>query len=270
MTRLLEEDVEGICWGLDDYDSRLIEKTQLSLRQIACRAAGISEKVLSQKAANNSVAVIPITVGEGLIPSFTSAVQGISEHLGFQTFVTTKTDVAGIAQGVFGGAKILLMADDHQFIALNLLTGAMADNGEATGRGFVAALEGLARGIRGKEVLVLGAGPVGRAAISQLNSLGATTAVFEIDETKIEELKKDSQIKVEQDFRKALSKYSYIVDATPKGGFIQLVDLHPDTKIACPGMPLGLASITDPTSTENLVHDPLQIGVATMLTMALR
>jgi pyrrolysine biosynthesis protein PylD len=144
-----------------------------------------------------------------------------------------------------------------------------ADNGEATGKGFVTALNGMAQGIQGKEALVLGAGPVGASAIASLKSLGAKASVFDIDETKVEKFKDDTSIKLESALKRALAAYRYIIDATPQGGFIQLDDVHPDTKIACPGMPLGLSPTAYPSLKSGLIHDPLQIGVATMLTMAL-
>ncbi|MFY9140634.1 MAG: 3-methylornithyl-N6-L-lysine dehydrogenase PylD [Thermacetogeniaceae bacterium] len=269
MTRLVKEDVEGIPEGLKFYDTELKEKTGLTLRQIACAAAGIAEEEVLAKAENNKAAVIPITVGEGIIPFFTTAVQSIIQHLGFQAVVTAETDVAGIAEGIAEGANILFMADDKRFIALNVLTGVAADNGEATGKGFVAALNGMAKGLQGKEVLVLGAGPVGASAIAALKELGARIALFEINEAKVEKFRDDPGVKIEPDQKRALAKYRYIIDATPQGGFIDLDDLHPDTQIACPGMPLGLTTAAYPTFKDRLIHDPLQIGVATMLTMAL-
>lgn len=268
MTRLLKEDVEEIHRELDLYDSELIEKTGLSLRQVACMAAGIPEKTVIERALTCKAAVIPITVGEGIIPSFTTAVQSIIQHLGFQAVVTDETDVAGIAEAISHGANLLFMADDLKFIALNVQTGVAVDNGEATGRGFTAALDGIAQGLEEKSVLVLGAGPVGLSAIAFLKKLGAKTAVFDIDDTKVKRLK-DAGIKIESDLDKALASYRYIIDATPQGGFIELDDVHPDTKIACPGMPLGLTPTAYPFLQDGLIHDPLQIGVATMLAMAL-
>ncbi|MDD4402189.1 MAG: 3-methylornithyl-N6-L-lysine dehydrogenase PylD [Desulfitobacteriaceae bacterium] len=269
MTRLIKEDVEEIRKELEIYDSELNEKAGLSLRQVACAAAGVTEKDIIQKASNNKAAVIPITVGEGIIPSFATAVQSIIQHLGFQTVVTTETDVAGVAEAIVNGANILFMADDFRFIALNIQTGTIVDNGAATGKGFAAALDGLARGLEGKEVLVLGAGPVGIGAVAFLKMLGVKPAVFDIDETKVEKLKDDTSIKLESDLNGALATYHYIVDATPQGGFIELDDMHPNTKMACPGMPLGLSPTAYPSLKDGLIHDPLQIGVATMLTMAL-
>jgi pyrrolysine biosynthesis protein PylD len=93
------------------------------------------------------------------------------------------------------------MADDVKFIALNVLTGAAADNGEATGRGFAAALTGIAQGLEEKSVLVLGAGPVGISAFTFLKKLGAKAAVFDIDDTKVEKLKDDPGIKIEPDLK---------------------------------------------------------------------
>ena len=104
--------------------------------------------------------MIPITVGEGIIPSFTTAVQSIIQHLGFQAVATTGDRCGGIAEGVAAGANILFMADDKKFIALNVLTGTAADNGEATGKGFQGSTEWYGRAFKAK-VLVLGARPSG-------------------------------------------------------------------------------------------------------------
>lgn len=268
MTRLLEKDVRKIAGSLESYDAGLIRVTGLSLRQIACAAAAIPEQVLIGQAAANAVAVVPVTAGKGVITGFTGAVQGIIRYLGLTVFITTAVDVAGIAEGIAKGASALFMADDNIFMALNLCTGAVIDNGEATGRGFVAALEAAAQGLGGKEALVLGAGPVGVAAIAALKKLGARVALFEKDASRAERYRDDPGVRVEEDLQKALGSYRYIVDATPQGGFIEADQLCPGAKIACPGLPLGLTPRARSSLQGDMIHDPLQIGVATMLAMA--
>lgn len=264
MTRLQTEDVAGIAHHLKQYDAELFEKTGSSLRQIACSAAGIPEQRLTEAASKYKVAVIPITGGEGLIPLFVEAVRDIIVYLGYDAIITGQTDVSGIAEGIARGASILFMADDHQFIALNLSIGKIADNGEATGRGFAAALAKMANGLAGKPVLVLGAGPVGMSAVSFLQAQKAEVAVYEVDQAKVKALK-DRRIKVESQLTGALGRYSCIIDATPQGEFIHLQDLHPDVLLACPGIPLGLAPAAQARLAQRVIHDPLQIGVATML-----
>lgn len=270
MTRLTEGDLKGIDREIALYDGELLRKTGLSLRQIASVAAGVSEQAIIERASRSKVAIIPITAGEGLITSFGGVVRSIVERLHFQAVVTTETDVAGIAEGIAGGAELLFMADDHKFIALNLSTGALADNGEATGRGFVAALNGMARGLQGRRVLVLGAGAVGAGAVASLRELGAEVALFEIDENRIGQFADISGIRLESDLKKALAAYRYIVDATPQGDFIEPGDLAAGVMLACPGIPIGLTPAARTLLKDKFIHDPLQLGVATMLAMVLQ
>lgn len=267
MTRLLQSDVESIAEELAHYDEELAGKTGLTLRQIACCAAGISEECLMRAACSMPVAVIPVTAGQGVIPCFAQAVKGIVRYLGFDATITGSSDVTGLAEGVSQGGRILFLADDRKFIALNILSGVVADNNEATARGFVAALNGLAGGLGEKDVLVLGAGPVGMAAISYLRALDARPVVLETDPIKSRFLEANSTLHVEHRLRPALANYRYVFDATPQGNFIGIDDLHPEASLAMPGMPLGLTKEAFAVFQDRVIHDPLQIGVATMLAM---
>lgn len=268
MTRLVKQDLEGLEQELIDYDRQLLNKTGLNLAQIACRAAGLPEEELSRAAAEQLVAVIPITCGQGLIPLFVESVKAIVRHLGFNAEITRQTDVAGISEGMERGAGVLFMADDLSYIALNPRQGRLADNGEATGRGFVVALDAMAGGLKGDEVLVLGAGPVGQGAISQLQRMGAAVAALDQDPVKQRLLQQQPGVRLETDLRKALENHTYIVDATPEGGFIKSEYLRAGAMLAIPGMPPGLTSEGMVACRERVIHDPLQIGTAVMLAMA--
>jgi len=268
MTRLARYDVEEIERELGGYDAGLARKTGRTLRQIAAASAGITEQELIAKVSSYLAAVVPITAGEGIIECFAQSVCGILTHLGCRAFVTAETDVAGIAEGVAAGAEILFMADELRFVALNLRSGAMSDNGEATGRGYVAALAGLAGGLSGEPVLVLGAGPVGCGAIALLRELGARPVVYDIDADKARRVGKSTGALVADDLRGALAKYRCIVEATPQGSFIDRDDLRPDTLVAAPGVPLGLTAGAQAFMGDRVVWDPLQIGVAAMLALA--
>ncbi|MDW7675402.1 MAG: 3-methylornithyl-N6-L-lysine dehydrogenase PylD [Bacillota bacterium] len=273
MTRLTEKDIKGLTYELKLYDADLYRKTGMTLLQIACTAAGLSIDYFLQQSASKKVAVVPITVGQGIIGSFASSIQGVTNYLGFETFVTEETDVTGIAKGVINGADILFMADDNKFIAVNLEKKLIIDNGKATGRGFVAAMQGLANGLKNKEVLVIGAGQVGSEAISYLLSIGAKVAFLDSDPMKTKALieqypDKLSSLKIESNLNQALLNYKYIVDACPLAAFMTQDNLHPEAKVAAPGVPLGLTADLYSTYQHNVIHDPLQIGVATMLAMA--
>lgn len=267
MTRLTQDDLWGVGLKLADYDLSLIAKTNLNLKQIACHASGIKENIFNDKSQDNLIAVIPISGGEGLIDGFTQSVCSIIQYLGFKAFITEETDVSGIAEGIAKEADILFMADDNRFIAFDKRKGNVIDNAKATGRGYAAALNGMAGGLSGKEVLVIGAGKVGKYAIEYFKQFQAKIAVFDINSEKTKNLSKD--ISIELNFREILPKYKYILEATPQGGGLKLELLHPEAVIAAPGIPMGLSPEAYEVFSNKVVHDPLQIGVATMLAMVL-
>ncbi|MGI6630322.1 MAG: 3-methylornithyl-N6-L-lysine dehydrogenase PylD [Bacillota bacterium] len=268
MTRLTEKDIDGLSQEITRYEKELLLKTGMSLREIACFAAGISLEVLNAASKTYQVAVIPITSGLGIIGGFAHSVASIVNKLGFPVAVTEKTDVSGFYEAVSTGKDIVFMADDERFIAFNLRTKKMADNGEATGRGYVSALYGMAKGLKGCDVLVLGYGQVGSKAVDFLSELGANAVVFETDQSKVDYLL-ERKVKVENNLDLALPNYSYIVDATPEGSFISKELLHPKALIAAPGVPLALTADAYQKYKDQVIHDPLQIGVATMLALAL-
>ena len=72
------------------------------------------------------------------------------------------------------------------------------------------------------------------------------------------------RITIETDFREALVGHSLVVDATNAAEILQAQDISPQTFIAAPGMPLGLSRDALNKVSDRLLHDPLQIGVATM------
>ncbi|ATW27247.1 3-methylornithyl-N6-L-lysine dehydrogenase PylD [Candidatus Formimonas warabiya] len=269
MTRLTVKDIDGLDQGFSAYDRELIEKTGMTLGEIACFSAGISPQEFQEAGEDYRVAVVPITAGEGIIGGFAQSVQGIVASLGFQVSVTRETDVDGIFEAVSSGSEIIFMADDVRFIAINLHNKRIADNGEATGRGYVAALNGMAKDLNGCEVLVLGFGQVGSPAVEFLLELGAKPAVYDIDEEKLHHIDKN-KVQVEKDLRAALPKYHYLIDATPENSFIAPELLDGKAKIAAPGIPLGLTPEAYGKFKGATIHDPLQIGVAAMLALAVK
>ena len=97
-------------------------------------------------------------------PASAECVAAILGHLGCDAWVTAQPDVRGWQAAVAGGAEVIFAADDYRFVALNIRTGVCVDDDPATADGFVAALDAAAGGVGGRNVLVLGLGPVGRAA----------------------------------------------------------------------------------------------------------
>lgn len=267
MTRLKEDDISKVVAGLTQYDVELTSKTGCSLKAIAARAA--QRDLDSISASRLKIAVIPVTGGQGIIGGFTAAVAGILDYLGFDTFITKSSDIAGIAEAVHGGAEVLFAADDHKFIAFNLRTGAIADNGAATGQGYIAALHQMCSGLTEKPVLVIGAGTVGRGAAGLAAKLGGLVSVYDINATAsqalVDELRKQGYpAKVETDLDYALSKHQVIVDASPAENVIRSLYITERTIIAEPGIPIGIPEEVRGKHFARILHDPLQIGVATM------
>jgi pyrrolysine biosynthesis protein PylD len=269
VTRLKPGDVAGLDRGLELYDEELRAKTGRTLRQIACRAEGIEEERILGAIQNTTVGVISMTAGEGVISGFAQAVRSIIGHLGFKAVVPDRVDVAGLAVAVEAGADILFMADDLRFVALNLATRRIVDNSEATGRGYGAALEGLAQGLRGRRVFLIGAGQVGTGAARILREMGAQIGVFDRKTERAEGLARQVGGVVEGDLERAIHEYTILVDACPAGEFIKASHIKPTTFVAAPGIPLGLTTEARSRVGHRLIHDPLQIGVATMMISAL-
>ena len=269
MTRLTSELVESIRAGLSEYDNELLKKTGRTLRQVACRAAGVREAEMRDSIGATLVGVVPVTSGEGTIEGFCSAVESIVTYLEAPSFITRLTDVAGLAEAIERGADLVFLADDDRFIVIDFLSQKVVDNSEATARGYVAALEFLAGKLENRAVLVIGAGRVGRKALVALKESGARAAVYDPDHKKIEALENKDAVVLEQDLDRALEKYSLLFDASPAPGIIQERHIKPDTAIAACGIPLGLSPGFLALVRDRLIHDPLQIGVATMLIMAI-
>ena len=274
MTRLTTADIRTIADNLVDYDADLVAATGHSLRGIACHAAGIGEAQFDKTLGNLVVAVIPVTSGEGLIGKFCDAVKSISCHLGANTFITQATDVAGLAEAVEKKADIVLMSDDDRFIALHVQSYRVIDNADATGNGYVAGLNLMTGGLQNRDVLLIGCGPVGLAAAESLIRRGARVSVYDIDPSNSQNLAAkiksacDSDIIIENDLETALSAHRLIIDASPAADIIQTHHITPDTYISSPGVPLGLSDKARLKISNRLLHDPLQIGVATMVACA--
>jgi len=275
MTRLLETDIRDIPNSLTAYDAELIAKTGCSLFQIACHAGGVTEETAINSLQDARVGVIPITSGQGRLHGFCEAVAAIASHLGCRAFGCQQTDVAGIVEAVASETDIIMMADEQRFVALNLNTRKIADNAEATARGFVTALQLMTGStLNYQHVLVLGCGPVGQNAVKTLREYGCAVSIFDIDPQRslslLEsgELDIDGRIQRTTDLEDALLSHTLIVDATPAGAFLQARHIKAKTFISAPGMPLGLDRAAQVAIGKRIIHDPLQIGVAAMLMMA--
>ena len=133
----------------------------------------------------------------------------------------------------------------------------------------------MAGNLKDQKVLVLGFGPVGQNARKALLKTGCRVSVYDVDPGAYEMLSAassratDGKVQFMSDLEEALLSHELIVDATPAADLILAQHIKPNTIVSAPGMPLGLDRGARTAIGDRLLHDPLQIGVATMLVGAL-
>ena len=133
MTRLKSADVEHLSDELAGYHRKLQQDLGLTLGELACSAAGLPAQKASQTGSIR-VAAVPITSGEGIISHFSESLAAIAASLGFTAEVTEHCDIAGMAEAYQRQFDIVLASDDDLFCAINLHSGKVVDNSEATAR----------------------------------------------------------------------------------------------------------------------------------------
>lgn len=262
----MPEQVQQIPMNLQNYDVELMQKTGTSMLGIAKHALSIKYNVTTILSKSTS-AIIPITTGEGIIPGFTEAVLSILIHIGMDAYITKKTDVRGFAEALSGQADVIFAADDYSFNAINLRTRYVSDNSVCTGKAYVAALDLAVKGIKGKTVLVIGYGPVGQAATIELLDRRANVVLYDIDKVKMGYAKREfkDRIHIVHSIKEGMWYANLIVDATPVPDIISEDMITEDTFVVAPGIPLGLTSkAVKKITSEHLIHDSLELGVATM------
>ncbi len=267
MTRLTESDVSTLTNGLDAVEERLREATGLGLRGLALRTAVDDSRCVQLRGAR--VAAVPMASGQGVIPGFSACVVAILQHLGCEAWATMQPDASGIQAAVAAGAQVLFLADDHRFIALNVSQGCTVDDDPATADGYVTALEAAAGGLKGREVLVLGLGHVGRAAVRRLMAHDATVFVAEPDAERVA-----AALEVGLEFEVAglaegLAGCDLVFDASPAADIIDVGDLRPGMIAAVPGMPSAFTEAAQATLGVFHMHEPLALGVAVMAVRSL-
>lgn len=267
MTRLTEADVTELTRDLDAFETRLREATGLDLRDVALRTASEDDRCVRLHGAR--IAAVPMSSGLGFIPGFAECVVAILARLGCDAWVTSQPDVRGIQAAVASGAGVLFLADDQRFIALNVTRGCSVDDDPATADGYVTALEAAAGGLTGHRVMLLGLGPVGRAAARRLVSRGATVLVVEPDEERVAAAL-EIGLEIEPvEMAVGLQRCDLIVDASTAAGVIDVGDVGPQTIAAVPGLPSAFTPAAQQALGVRHIHEPLAIGVAVMTARAL-
>lgn len=263
MTRLKEDDIAGLGRRLELHDRQLRQQTGRGLAEIAALAAGYRGN-LQYRLKKVLVGIVPLTTGEGIIGGFSETVEAILSYIGMKCFVTSMPDAAGMVEAVERGAGQIFMADDLTCSMLDLQAHCSADNGVCTGRGFAAALEARAGSVRGRTVTVLGAGPVGTSAAEYFVSRGADVVIYDKMPEKCSQFVEKPHFKVAGSLGEALAASSLYFEATTARDTINLQDMSADTLVAAPGIPLGVSSDAMERFGSQVIHDPLELGVASM------
>ncbi|MDO4203017.1 MAG: 3-methylornithyl-N6-L-lysine dehydrogenase PylD [Selenomonadaceae bacterium] len=269
MSRLTPQDIEHVKAMLKKHDEELRAQTGTGLLGIAAEAAGLSESQLAAMVAETRIGVVPLTTGLGIISGFSDTVQAILSFVGADAFVTAATDVAGINEAMAAGVKQIFMADDLTCSLMDLQTRCTADNGIATGRGFGAALALAAKDIKGKKVVVLGAGPVGRSAVYFFLSKGAEVVLYDKNPVCLARMKDVPGVTLAADGSEALAAGNLYFEATTARDTITMADMSEDTIASAPGIPLGISDDAMKKYGQQVIQDPLELGVASMLSCLL-
>lgn len=269
MTRLRTEHVTDLPFTRENHAARLKAVCGLTLAEVAARSLDVSPAALAD-CKGLSVAVIPISSGEGRIPGFDLALKAIAEELGFQAVITAP-DQAGLCEAT--GMDLCLWADDDLFVAHHMVSGTVGENGEATGRGFATILHAMLK--PHDFVLVRGCGPVGSAAARRLGTLGHRLIVCDCSGDRAERLarrlRKSAVFAVSatpHNLRFVLAAHDLttipgLLDAAPVPPAHGELPTDADTCIAAPGVPC----LWD-TQNQLVWHDPLETGTAVMLAAA--
>jgi len=287
MTRLTEDDVRALTAGLLRFESGLVEVSGLTLRTLAARtvaadaaapspghpaalpAAGPSPAPASDLRTDAAFACVPVTTGEGVISGFSECVAVILRHMGWRASVTAQADVRGIQEAVDGGAEVFFMADDHRFVAVSVRKGRCVDDDPATAHGYVTALEAAAGGLAGRQVLLLGLGPVGRAAAGRLLARGVRLSVVEPDGERAALAAARGLAFERVELDEGLRSIDLVFDATPAPAVIDEAQVGPRTIAAVPGVPSAFTLAAQARLGVRHMHEPLAIGVAVMAARAL-
>jgi 3-methylornithyl-N6-L-lysine dehydrogenase len=151
----------------------------------------------------------------------------------------------------------------------------VVSNAEATGAGYAWGLNAMAGGVGGRPVLVVGCGPVGRSAVEVLIGLGASVCLHDLDPERPRRLAAEMRarsrpVRIAEDLADALARHALVLDATPAAGIIGADAVGPETFLSAPGVPIGLTAAALRKASGRVLHDFLEIGVATMAALSFR
>ena len=266
MTRLTESDVRGLVADLVAWEQGLKRLTGLGLAELAERACAADAGAVA-RLRGARIGIIPISAGLGFIPGFSECVAAILRHLGGDAFVTPQPDVLGLQYAAEHDAEVVFAADDYRFIALSVRTGECVDNDPATAAGYVAALDAAAP-VADQPVLVIGLGPVGRAAARRLVDLGAHVLAAETDRGRARAAAAELKVRLVS-LEVGLAACSSVVDAAPAADLIPVDWVGERSVVVAPGLPPAATEAARAALGDRHVHEPLAVGVAVMALAAI-
>lgn len=266
MTRLIAADVASIGLDWPSFDEELRNLTGGDLFDLCASALEIDLFNTIMTLSRYTVGIVPDPSGEGIIEGFGQALARTANHLGCEAFITAPAP-AGFNEVRERGSMVTLHATDTHFFAVNFMTGQVSNNQHATGAGFAEALVLMAGGsIKGRRVLVVGAGPVGRLATSHLLWRGAKPVILDVQTALAERAAVDhpgSQAwtpklgRVPEDF-------DLIFDASTAANLWPEERIPDGALIAAPGMPRAIPN----SPRYRQWHEPLVTGTAMMIIAA--
>lgn len=255
MALLTPEDLINIEKQLQEADSIVKKVTGLDIKGVCGALYGTSP-------CNEKIGIVPITSGNGVIGNFSASLQAITQYFGFDSFVTSTSDVSGYYEAVRNEADIILMADDYTFIAYNLKNGKIANNQPCTG---IIYAEIASRYLKAdsKDVLVIGLGKVGFPGATHLVNKGFKVYGYDADKSVLE--KAVSNLGITPFNPEQPRKFSMIFEATPYASTIPEAVLSENCVVSTPGIPCAISHELQEKYNVELVMEPLGIGTASML-----
>jgi pyrrolysine biosynthesis protein PylD len=110
----------------------------------------------------------------------------------------------------------------------------------------------------------------------ELVAMKASVSIYDINPARSidlsEALKQTCHADIQsiKDLDRALKSHKFIIDASPATDIFKARHITAHTYISAPGVPIGLDQEARLKIGNRLLHDPLQIGVATMVISALK
>jgi pyrrolysine biosynthesis protein PylD len=255
MALLTPDDLININKQLQDADSAVRKVTGLDIK-------GVCKALYGTFSGSEKVGIVPVTSGNGIIGNFSDSLHAITQYFGFDSFVTDVPDVSGYYEAVRNGAEIILMADDHTFLAHNLKNGKIANNQLCTGTIYA---EIASRHLKAdsKEALVVGLGKVGFPGAAHLVQKGLKVYGYDADEILLKRAVSNLGI-IPFDLENP-KKFSIIFEATPCANTIPEAVLSQNCVLSTPGIPCAISEELRKKYDVQLVTEPLGIGTASML-----